>query len=58
VVKGFAPTAAQLREYAGRSDLNVTYAIVARGLAIQIPGPAEIAMQPVFRTRFTGRWLI
>lgn len=59
VVEGFAPTAAQLREYAGRyanDDLNVTYALVARasGLVIQIPGRAEIAVQPVFPNAFYG----
>jgi hypothetical protein len=63
VVEGFAPTAAQLREYAGgyvNADLNVTYTIVARdsGLVIQVPGRAEIALHPVFPNRFTGRWLI
>ena len=59
VVEGFAPTAAQLREYAGRyanADLNVTYTLVARasGLVIQIPGRAEIALQPVFPDAFYG----
>lgn len=59
VVEGFAPTAAQLREYAGRyanADLNVTYALVARGpgLVLQIPGRAEIALQPVFPHAFYG----
>jgi hypothetical protein len=59
VVEGFAPLAAQLREYAGRyanADLNVTYTVVARtsGLAIQIPGRAEIALQPVFPDAFYG----
>jgi CubicO group peptidase (beta-lactamase class C family) len=59
VVEGFAPTAAQLREYAGRyanADLNVTYALVARasGLVIQIPGRAEIALRPVFPNAFYG----
>ena len=56
---GSAPTAAQLREYAGRyanADLDVTYAVVAgaSGLAIQIPGRAEIALQPVFPNAFYG----
>jgi CubicO group peptidase (beta-lactamase class C family) len=59
VVEGFAPTAAQLREYAGgyvNADLNVTYTIVARdsGLVIQVPGRAEIALQPVFPNAFYG----
>jgi hypothetical protein len=59
VVEGFAPTAAQLREYAGRymnTDLNVTYELVARasGLVVQIPGRAEIALQPLFRDAFYG----
>ena len=59
VVEGFAPTAAQLREYAGRyanADLNVTYTLVARasGLVIQIPGRAEIPLQPVFPDAFYG----
>lgn len=59
VVEGFAPTAAQLREYAGpyvNADLNVTYTLVARpsGLVIQIPGRAEIALQPVFPDAFYG----
>ena len=59
VIEGFAPTAAQLREYAGRyanPDLNVTYTLVARasGLVIQIPGRAEIALQPVFPNAFYG----
>jgi CubicO group peptidase (beta-lactamase class C family) len=59
VVEGFAPTAAQLREYAGRyanADLNVTYSVVARdsGLVLQIPGRAEIALQPVLRDAFYG----
>jgi CubicO group peptidase (beta-lactamase class C family) len=59
VVEGFAPTAAQLQEYVGRyanADLNVTYAVVARasGLVIQIPGRAEIALQPVFANAFYG----
>ncbi len=59
VVEGLAPTAAQLHEYAGHyanTDLNVTYAVVARtsGLAIQIPGRAEIALQPVFPDAFYG----
>jgi hypothetical protein len=59
VVEGFAPTAAQLREYAGSyasADLNVTYTIVARasGLVIQIPGRAEIPLTPVFPNAFYG----
>jgi CubicO group peptidase (beta-lactamase class C family) len=59
VVEGFAPTAAQLREYAGgyvNADLTVTYTIVARdsGLVIQVPGRAEIALQPVFPDAFYG----
>ncbi len=59
VVEGFAPTAAQLREYAGRytnADLNVTYSLVARasGLVLQIPGRAEILLQPVFPNAFYG----
>lgn len=59
VVEGFAPTAAQLREYAGRytnTDLDVTYALVARasGLVIQIPGRPEITLQPVFPDAFYG----
>jgi hypothetical protein len=59
VAEGFAPTAAQLREYAGRyanADLNVTYTLVARasGLVVQIPGRAEIALQPVFPDAFYG----
>lgn len=59
VVEGFAPTAAQLRQYAGRyanADLNVTYALVASGpgLVIQIPGRAEIALKPVFPNAFYG----
>jgi CubicO group peptidase (beta-lactamase class C family) len=59
VVEGFAPTAAQLREYAGRyanADLNVTYTVVARasGLVIQIPGREEIALQPVLPNAFYG----
>ena len=42
VIEGFAPTAAQLREYAGRyanADLDVTYDIVARGLRARDPDP-------------------
>jgi CubicO group peptidase (beta-lactamase class C family) len=59
VVEGFAPTAAQLREYAGRyanADLDVTYALVARasGLVLQIPGREEIALQPVLPDAFYG----
>lgn len=59
VAEGFAPTPAQLREYAGRyanADLNVTYTVVARasGLVMQIPGRAEIALQPVFPDAFYG----
>jgi len=59
VVEGFAPTAAQLRAYAGRyasADLNVTYTVVARasGLVIQIPGRADIALRPVFPGAFYG----
>jgi CubicO group peptidase (beta-lactamase class C family) len=59
VVEGFAPTPAQLQAYAGRyanADLNVTYAVVARnsGLVVQIPGRAEIALQPVFADAFYG----
>ena len=59
VVEGFAPTPAQLQEYAGRyvnADLNVTYALVPRpsGLVLQIPGRAEIALQPVFPDAFYG----
>jgi CubicO group peptidase (beta-lactamase class C family) len=59
VVEGFAPTAAQLREYAGRyanADLDVTYTLVARGsgLVLQIPGRGEIALQPVFPDAFYG----
>jgi CubicO group peptidase (beta-lactamase class C family) len=59
VVEGFAPTAAQLRAYAGRyasADLNVEYAVVARasGLVIQIPGRDEIALRPVFPDAFYG----
>jgi CubicO group peptidase (beta-lactamase class C family) len=59
VVEGFAPTAAQLRAYTGRyasADLGVTYTVVARdaGLVIQIPGRAEIALQPVFPDAFYG----
>jgi len=59
VVEGFVPTAAQVREYAGRYfniDLNVAYTVVARGsgLVIQIPGRTEIALQPVFPDAFYG----
>jgi hypothetical protein len=59
VVEGFAPTASQLREYAGRyanADLDVTYTLVARasGLVLQIPGREEIALQPVFPDAFYG----
>ena len=59
VVEGFAPTATQLLEYAGsyaNADLNVTYTLVARasGLVVQIPGRAEIALQPVFPDAFYG----
>ena len=59
VAEGFVPTAAQLREYAGRytnADLNVAYTLVARpsGLVIQIPGRNEIALQPVFPNAFYG----
>jgi CubicO group peptidase (beta-lactamase class C family) len=59
VVEGFAPTVAQLRGYAGRyanADLNVTYTLVARpaGLVIQIPGRAEIALQPILPNAFYG----
>ena len=59
VTEGFAPTAAQLREYAGsyaNADLDVTYDIVARasGLVIQIPGRAEIPLTPVFGDAFYG----
>jgi CubicO group peptidase (beta-lactamase class C family) len=59
VVEGFAPTAAQLREYAGRyanPDLDVTYTVTARGagLVLQIPGRPEIALQPVFPDAFYG----
>lgn len=59
VEEGFAPTPAQLRVYAGRyasADLDVTYTVVARGsgLVIQIPGRADIALQPVFPDAFHG----
>ena len=59
VVEGFAPTTAQLREYAGRyanADLDVTYTVVASasGLVIQIPGREEIALQPVLPNAFYG----
>jgi CubicO group peptidase (beta-lactamase class C family) len=59
IIEGFAPTAAQLREYAGpyaNADLDVTYNIVARasGLVIQIPGRAEIPLKPVFPNAFYG----
>jgi CubicO group peptidase (beta-lactamase class C family) len=59
VIEGFAPTAAQLREYAGpygNADLDVTYTIVARppGLVIQIPGRAEIPLEPVLPNAFYG----
>ena len=59
VVEGFAPTAAELRAYAGRyanADLDVTYTVVARasGLVIQVPGRAEIALRPVFPDAFYG----
>jgi len=59
VVEGFAPSAAQLQAYAGRyvsGDLRVTYTVVARdsGLAIRIPGRADIVLQPVFPDAFYG----
>ena len=59
VPEGFAPTPAQLREYAGRyanPDLDVTYTLVARpsGLVLQIPGRADIPLQPVFPDAFYG----
>ena len=59
VVEGFAPAPAQLRAYAGRyanADLNVTYSVVAHdsGLVLQIPGRAEIALQPVLPDAFYG----
>jgi len=59
VAEGFAPTAQQLREYAGsyaNADLEVTYELVARasGLVLQLPGRAEIALQPVFPDAFYG----
>ena len=58
-MEGFAPTPAQLRAYAGRyanADLTVTYSVVARGsgLVFQIPGRAEIALQPVLPDAFYG----
>jgi CubicO group peptidase (beta-lactamase class C family) len=59
VVEGFAPTAAQLREYAGRyanADLDVTYVVVVRGseLVVQIPGRSEITLRPVLADAFYG----
>jgi CubicO group peptidase (beta-lactamase class C family) len=59
LIEGFAPTAAQLRAYAGRyanADLDVTYNIVVRtaGLVIQIPGRDEIPLKPVFPNAFYG----
>jgi CubicO group peptidase (beta-lactamase class C family) len=59
VAEGFAPSPAELREYAGRyanADLDVTYTLVARppGLMLHIPGRAEIALQPVFPDAFYG----
>jgi CubicO group peptidase (beta-lactamase class C family) len=59
VVEGFAPTAAQLQEYAGRYasvDLDVTCTVVAHGsqLVIQIPGRPEVTLQPVFPDAFYG----
>ena len=59
VVEGFAPTAAQLREYVGRyanADLDVTYTVVARGsgLVVEIPGRDEITLTPVFPDAFYG----
>jgi hypothetical protein len=59
VAEGFAPTPAQLRAYAGQyanADLNVTHSVVAHdsGLVLQIPGRADIALQPVLPDAFYG----
>lgn len=59
VIEGFTPTAAQLREYAGRyanADLDVTYSIVVpdSGLVLRISGRDEIPLKPVFPGAFYG----
>lgn len=59
VVEGFAPTAAQLRDYAGRyasPDLDVTYDIVLRDsrLVLHIPGRDKISLSPLVPNGFYG----
>jgi CubicO group peptidase (beta-lactamase class C family) len=56
---GFTPTPAELRAFAGSyasPDLDTTYTVIARdaGLVIQVPGRAEIPLQPIFPDAFYG----
>ena len=55
----FAPSNAQLRAFEGTytsDEVHGTYAVVTRdsGLAIEIPGRSDIALQPLFTDAFGG----
>lgn len=57
-----APSRDDLRAFSGEylsSELDVTYNVLARdsGLAIRIPGRADVVVQPVFKDAFAGEVL-
>ncbi len=60
VTKSFAPSTAELSAFAGTyssQELEVTYTVNVRGsgLAIQIPGRADVELRPIFPDAFFGR---
>jgi CubicO group peptidase (beta-lactamase class C family) len=55
----FAPSSKELRRFAGRyasPELDVTYTLAARGsgLVMQMPGRADVVLQPIFPDAFAG----
>lgn len=59
LVTAFAPSSTELRAFRGEytsAEVEGTYTLAARdsGLAIQIPGRTDIALQPIFPNGFAG----
>src|SRR5262249_1371303 len=55
----FAPSSRELRSFAGEyasPELDVTYTLIARnsGLVMQMPGRADVVLEPIFRDGFAG----
>jgi CubicO group peptidase (beta-lactamase class C family) len=59
LVAAFAPSSAELRAFLGEytsAELDVTYTLAARdsGLVLQMPGRADVVLQPLFPDAFAG----